>query len=90
MAIEDGLVLARAMETHGADITGALSAYEAARKERTSHLVAAAEENTKRVTNPILADAVAAQTYLNGEYAELKMSERFDWVYKYDAANVAI
>ena len=90
MAIEDGLILARAMKAHGADIAGGLSAYEAARKERTSRLVAAAAENTKRVTNPILADAVAAQTYLDGEYAEVKMSERFDWVYKYDAANVVI
>jgi salicylate hydroxylase len=64
--------------------------YETARIERTSRLVAAAAENTKRLTNPILADAVAAQEYLDGEYAEVKMSERFDWVYKYDSASVAI
>lgn len=90
MAIEDGLVLARAMKTHSGDLAAGLSAYEAARKERTSRLVAAAAENTKRLTNPILADAAAAEAYLNGEYSDVKMSERFDWVYKYDAANVAI
>jgi salicylate hydroxylase len=90
MAIEDGLVLARALTAHGADVASGLSAYELARKERTTRLVSAAAENTKRLTNPILADAAAAQKYLDGEYAEVKMSERLDWVYKYDAANVAI
>jgi salicylate hydroxylase len=90
MAIEDGLVLARAMKARGADIAGGLSAYEAARKERTSRLVAAAAENTKRITNPIFADVDAAYTYLDREFAEVKMSERLDWVYNYDAVNVVV
>jgi salicylate hydroxylase len=90
MAIEDGLVLARALKKHMSNITHGLSAYEAARKERTSHLVVAAADNAKRATNPIFADSAAAETYLSREFAEVKMIERLDWVYNYDAAGVEI
>jgi salicylate hydroxylase len=90
MAIEDGLILARALDAHSADIAGGLAAYEEARKDRTSQLVAAASENGQRITNPIFADTTAAQAFLEAEFAEVKMSERLDWVYKYDAASVVV
>jgi len=90
MAIEDGLILARALAAYVPDIARGFTAYEAARKERTSHLVAAATENVKRITNPILADPTKAQSFLDAEFAEVKMSERLNWVYEYDAVNVVV
>ena len=90
MSIEDGLVLARALEMFSADIASALRAYETARKERTTRLVGAAADNAKRLINPILADRAIAEPYLDREYSEIRVSERYDWVYKYDAVNVAI
>ena len=90
MAIEDGLVLARALAAYTLDIARGFAAYEAARWERTSRLVAAAAENVKRITNPILADPATAQVFLEAEFAEVKMSERLNWVYEYDATNVAV
>ena len=90
MAIEDGLILARALDAHPVDIARGFAAYELARKGRTSQLVAAAAENAKRITNPIFADETAARTFLEAEFGEAKMSERLDWVYKYDAANAVV
>ena len=90
MAIEDGLILARALNAHTPHIVRGFAAYETARKDRTSHLVATAAENAKRITNPVFADATAAQAFLDSEFAEMKMSERLDWVYSYDAANVVV
>lgn len=90
MAIEDGLVLARAMDAYAPDVVRGFASYEAVRKERTSRLVAGAEENVKRITNPILADPSSAKMFLDAEFAEVKMSERLSWVYEYDAANVAV
>jgi salicylate hydroxylase len=90
MSIEDGLILARALEAYGPDVAHGFSAYEAVRKERTSRLVDGAADNAKRVTNPILAEPVGAKAYLDREYAELRMSERFDWIYKYDATSVEV
>ena len=90
MAIEDGLILARALNAHTPHIVRGFAAYETARKDRTSHLVATAAENAKRITNPVFADATAAQAFLDLEFAEMKMSERLDWVYSYDAANVVV
>jgi salicylate hydroxylase len=90
MAIEDGLVLARAMAAYTPDIARGFGAYEAVRKERTSRLVAGAEENVKRITNPILADPATAQVFLETEFAEAKMSERLNWVYEYDATSVVV
>ena len=90
MAIEDGLILARALDAHPVDIARGFAAYESARKGRTSQLVAAAAENAKRITNPIFADETAARTFLEAEFGEAKMSERLDWVYKYDAANAVV
>ena len=56
MAIEDGLILACALDAHPVDIARGFAAYESARKGRTSQMVAAAAENAKRITNPIFAD----------------------------------
>jgi salicylate hydroxylase len=49
-----------------------------------------AADNAKRVTNPILTDPTAAKAYLDREYAEPRMSERFDWIYKYDATSAEV
>ena len=62
------------------------------RLERYGRLnfVNGAADNAKRVTNPILADPASAKAYLDREYAEFQISERFDWIYKYDATSVEV
>jgi 2-polyprenyl-6-methoxyphenol hydroxylase-like FAD-dependent oxidoreductase len=90
MAIEDGFILARALEAHGADVPGAFRAYEAARQERTARVVNGSADNTKRFHNPALGDPAGAQAYVEREWAEDRLRERYDWMYRYDATKVAV
>jgi salicylate hydroxylase len=89
MAIEDGLVLARCVEAFD-DIEEALRHYEAARLDRTSRIVEGANDNAKRFHNPALATREGAIDYLSTQFDPSRISDRYDWVFEYDAATVEI
>lgn len=84
MAIEDGLVLGRALAAHE-DIGTALAAYEAARVSRTSAVVDGSAANAGRFHNPLLSDPEDARHYVAREWAEKKVAERYEWLFEYDA-----
>jgi len=90
MAIEDAGVLARCIGCDRDNIPRALMRYDAARRERTSRLVLAAAENTRRFHNPALAEPSAAQHYVDTEWQEEKIKQRYDWVFEYDALQVPV
>lgn len=89
MAIEDGVVLARCLDAHG-DVERALQAYESARRDRTSRLVRAANDNAGRFHNPALGKAEGAARYVDTEWQEAKVKQRYDWVFEYDPVRAAI
>lgn len=89
MAIEDGLVLARCAEAFD-DIENAFQHYEAARLDRTSRIVEGANDNAKRFHNPALATRDGAIDYLSTQFDPSRISDRYDWVFEYDAAAVEI
>ena len=89
MAIEDGIVLARCLDAH-ADVPAALTAYQEARRERTARLVRAANDNASRFHNPALGNADGAARYVDAEWQEAKVRQRYDWVFEYDPVRVAI
>jgi len=89
MAIEDGLVLARCLEAYD-DVPTALAAYEAARIERTSRVVRGSAENGRRFHSNSLSDAAQAEHYVDTEWQEKKVEERYDWLFRYDATSVSI
>jgi salicylate hydroxylase len=89
MAIEDGLVLARCLQSAG-DVESALSRYDTARIERTAKLVRGANDNVARFHNPALADAKGAQAYVDREWHEERVKQRYDWIFEYDASTIAI
>jgi salicylate hydroxylase len=89
MAIEDGVVLARSFAAHD-DAATALRAYEDARRDRTSRLVRAANDNAARFHNLALGNADGAARYVDSEWQEAKVKQRYDWVFEYDPVQVAI
>jgi salicylate hydroxylase len=86
MAIEDGFVLARCLQAHGAE--EGLRRYEAARRDRTRRVVEGSAANIERFHNPVLADPVAGRAYVDREWAGAKVAERYDWLFRYDASTV--
>jgi salicylate hydroxylase len=101
MAIEDGVVLGRALAAahgpghsaghrSGPTIAAAFRAYEAARHARTARIVDGSADNTRRFHNPALSDPVSAQAYVEREWAPERLKERYDWIYRYDAGTIEI
>lgn len=90
MALEDGYVLARALEAHVNDIPAALAAYEQARHERTARVVRGSNENSRRFHNPKLADAQGATEYVDQQWAPEQVQQRYEWLFAYQADQVAV
>ena len=89
MAIEDGFILARALAAHH-DATTALKHYEAARIERTTRIVEGAAANAKRFHNPELAHSAGARAYVEREWNEARVKERYEWLFTYDVTAVPV
>ncbi|GAA5234297.1 FAD-binding protein [Verticiella sediminum] len=89
MAIEDGLVLARSLEAH-ADVPTALQRYQEARVARTARVVHGSAENARRFHNPALAHAEGAAAYVEREWHEARVRERYEWLFTYAADEVPV
>ena len=90
MAVEDGYILGRCIEQYRGDIVTALAKYERARIERTTRIVLRSTENGKRFHNPALASAEGAAAYVDREWAEDKVRERYDWLFRYNVDDVPL
>jgi salicylate hydroxylase len=88
MAIEDGMVLARCLAADH-DVGTALARYDAARVTRTAKLVRGANEMAKHFHNPALADAKGAKAYVDAQWSEDTVKQRYDWIFQYDATRAA-
>jgi salicylate hydroxylase len=90
MALEDALMIGRALEEYPDDYSEALSRYQAARIGRTTKVVNGAAENTGRFHNPVLADPKGAQAYVDHEFEPERVAERYEWLFRYDATSEPI
>jgi salicylate hydroxylase len=89
MAIEDGYILARALSAAG-DVSSNLLKYESARRERTRKAVEGSTANIARFHHPALADPAKAREYVEREWAGQNVAERYEWLFRYDAATAPI
>jgi len=90
MAIEDGFVLARCLKEYRDDIPAALMRYENARRDRTRRAVEGSAANIERFHNPKLSDPAEARKYVDREWAEERVAERYEWLFRYDVTKVSI
>lgn len=90
MALEDGFILARALQAAGGDIAQAVARYEGARKDRTAKVVHGSSENMQRFQNRTLAEPAGAQAYVDREWAEERVKQRYEWLFAYDVTAVAV
>jgi len=90
MALEDGYVVAACLQRYFTDPVKAFGRYEELRKERSAAVVRAAHENRKQVFSPALADKDAIAVSVAREWQQVRLRERFEWLYAYDATAAAI
>lgn len=89
-SIEDGVVLARALEMHADAPVEALKRYESARIARTTRMVRGATANTRRFHAPELATEAGADAYMAREFSAAPIADRYDWLYAYDAVTTGL
>ena len=90
MAIEDAYVLAACLEKYFNHPALAFARYEDIRKDRTAAVVRKAHENRRQAFSPTLADDHAIAASVEREWQQVRMRERLDWLYAYDATAVQI
>ena len=89
MAIEDGAMLARCLR-ETSDPQQALRRFRDARVERTTRIVQGSAANTRRFHNPTLASAGGAVEYVNREWNEERVRERYHWLFDYKVDQVPL
>jgi salicylate hydroxylase len=90
MAIEDAYVLAACVAKYFDVPETALTRYEDIRRERTAAVVRKAHENRSQVFSPALADEGAVAASVARDWQQVRLRERMDWLYTYDATAVQI
>lgn len=84
MAIEDGCVIARALDAHVADPERALRVYQATRIDRTTRIVEGSRANMHRFHSPELANAEGAARYVANAWEQSKTRDQYGWLFSYE------
>jgi salicylate hydroxylase len=90
MAIEDAYVVAACLAKYADDPATAFARYEDIRRERTAAVVRKADENRRQAFSPALAEEDAVALSVAREWQQVRVRERMDWLYSYDATAVEI
>ena len=90
MAIEDAYVLGACIAAHANDHAAAFARYEATRRGRTSAIVQRSLATRANAVNRAFADAASTAAHIEREWRFERVTERYDWIYRYDATAVAM
>jgi salicylate hydroxylase len=90
MAIEDAYVVAACLEKYFHDPATAFARYEEMRRERTAAVVRKAHENRKQAFSPALADEHQIAVSVARDWQQVRVAERLDWLYAYDATALKV
>ncbi len=89
MALEDAVVIARCL-----DELATCRPRCADTRPRAwigpPRIVRGSSDNTKRFHNPALGSSEGAAAYVEREFTAEKISQRYDWLYEYDALTVSL
>jgi len=90
MAIEDAYVVASCLSKYAKEPLLGLARYQDLRRDRTAAVVRKAHENRRQAFSPALADENAVALSVAREWQQVRLQERMDWLYTYDATAVEI
>ncbi|MFL6796183.1 MAG: FAD-dependent monooxygenase [Xanthobacteraceae bacterium] len=90
MSIEDSYVIAACLDKYFAEPDAAFARYEDIRKERTAMVVRKASENKTSAFAPGLADKDRIADEVAREWQQVRLRERMEWLYNYDATAIAV
>ncbi|WP_142781720.1 FAD-dependent monooxygenase [Agrobacterium sp. T29] len=90
MAIEDGVVLARALEASKGDVLEGLQRYQAARIERATEVVNCSWKESRGRNSADLADPARAQAYMASRFTSSSVNTFYDWIFGYKAHEVTV
>lgn len=90
MAVEDAVVLGRALSLHREDIERGLKAYEKARSAVARRKVAGATDNLKRFHNKAFEQEDEAARFVELEWGREAIVDRYDWIFRDDVTQVAV
>lgn len=86
--LEDALVLARCIDRHG--LPQALVRYDEIRRPRTYQMMRGSADNTSRFHNEALREQASARAFVEREWQTQAISDRYDWLFAYQADTVDV
>ena len=90
MAIEDAYVVAACLEKYFSRPAIAFARYQAIRRDWTAAVVRKSHENREQIFSPALADQDGVAAAVVREWQQVRVAERLDWLYAYDATSLQI